>query len=169
MRGLLVTIVREPRQKGISYCFSGHLLLKESSMLQLKGGFLRTGRRSGGWMVPVRDLVAAHSPEAAGYHQRSQPELKLPAPRASPPQNQEWDGRRGAIPLAPVLFWLCPVACARTQHPTALHSHVCCFQLSVQRIGEGKAWQSESKRPQAAGELAQASRWAWAHPCPGRG
>lgn len=55
-------------------------------MLQLKGGFLRTGRRSGGWMVPVRDLVAAHSPEAAGYHQRSQPELKLPAPRASPPQ-----------------------------------------------------------------------------------
>lgn len=50
MRGLLVTIVREPRQKGISYCFSGHLLLKKSSMLQLKGGVYRwEAEAAGGW------------------------------------------------------------------------------------------------------------------------
>lgn len=55
-------------------------------MLQLKGGFLRTGRRSGRRMVLVGTWWQLVPPKAAGYHQRSQPELKLLAPTASPPK-----------------------------------------------------------------------------------
>jgi len=72
-------------------------------MLQLKGGFLRTGR-SGQWMCRAGgDLVAADHPEAAWYHQQSQPELKLPVPRASPPKIRSGMGGGEQLPLVQAL------------------------------------------------------------------
>lgn len=98
------------------------------------------------------DLVAAGPPpERLGATSRTSPSSNHWQPeRHLPKSGVGWEEGSDSTRASPL--WLCPLARAQTRHPVALRSCVHRFQLSVQRTGDGKAWQSKSERPREAGE-----------------
>ena len=71
-------------------------------MLQLKGGFLQTGRKSGQWMCQWGP-GGSRSPQSSWVPPAEPARPQTAGTQSITPQNQEWDGRRGAIPLTPAL------------------------------------------------------------------